>query len=182
MDSEKLSFADDTFSHSIGSALLFAIINNDGIDAVKESYRTLKPGGTLVVNCWGYVPNLDPIQTAAKSTRPPGTPLPRQGLQKWEPPEFLQNVLVKGGFEREKIVLKKVEVYCTTVELYHFATMCWSFIGGTSEVGWLKSDEENWDRAVDIVVEELKKTVGFEPVEGGKARLRFVANIAVATK
>ena len=75
MDSQKLSFPADTFSHSIGNALLF-VLPNDGIDALKETYRTLKPGGTVVVNSWAYAPNMEPLQTAAKVTRPPGTPPP----------------------------------------------------------------------------------------------------------
>lgn len=181
MDSQKLSFADNTFSHSIGNALPF-VLPNDGTDALREMYRTLKPGGTVVVNSWAYVPNMEPLQTAAKITRPPGTPLPRQGMEKWSAAEFLQDVVEKGGFERDKITLRKVEVYCTTPELTHFATMLWSFVGGTSEAGWLKSDEENWDQAIDVIKDELKETEGFKALDGGRAQLKFVANIAIATK
>jgi hypothetical protein len=65
-------------------------------------------------------------------------------LEKWSAAEFVQYVVEKGGFEKDKITLTKADVYCTTPELTHFATMLWSFIGGTSEAGWLKSDEENW--------------------------------------
>jgi ubiquinone/menaquinone biosynthesis C-methylase UbiE len=45
MDAAKLTFEDDTFSLALGNAFLF-ILPNDGIDAVKEMYRTLKPGGS----------------------------------------------------------------------------------------------------------------------------------------
>jgi len=61
MDSTSLSFSDDTFTHSIGNALLF-VLPNDGIDALKEMYRTLKPGGIAIVNSWAYIPNMVPIQ------------------------------------------------------------------------------------------------------------------------
>ena len=181
MDSQTLSFADNTFSLSIGNALLF-VLPNDGIDALKEMYRTLKPGGTVLVNSWAYIPNMEPLQMAAKVTRPPGTSLLRQGLEKWTASEFLQDVVEKGGFDKDKITLKKGVVYCTTPELTHFATMLWSFVGGTSEVGWLKSDEENWDKAIDIIKEELKQTEGFKALDGGRAQLKFIANIAIATK
>jgi hypothetical protein len=103
-------------------------------------------------------------------------------MEKWAAPEFLQGVIEKGGFEKEKIVLKKAEVYCTTAELTHFATMLWSFIGGTSEVGWIKSDEETWDKAIEVVKQELAKTDGFKALDGGRGQLKFVANIAIATK
>lgn len=184
MDARNLtSFGDNTFSHSIASALLIFLPNEDvAIDAVKEMYRTLKPGGTMLVNTWAYIPNLVPIQTAAKVTRPVGVPLPRQGQEKWEAADFVRDIVEKGGFEKEKITLTTVEVPCATAELTRFATMAWSFIGGTSEAGWLESDEENWDRAVDVVKEELKKTKGFKMLDGGKAQIRFVANVCVATK
>jgi len=125
---------------------------------------------------------MEPLQIASKATRPPGTPLPRTGMQKWSEPEFLLDTVEKGGFEKDNIVLKKASMYCTVPELTHFATMLWSFIGGTSEVGWLKSDEENWDKAIEVIKEELKKTDGFEALNDGKAKLKFVANIAIATK
>jgi len=48
MDSEKLEFKDETFSHSIANPLF--VLPNDGIDALKETYCTLKPGGKAVVN------------------------------------------------------------------------------------------------------------------------------------
>ena len=60
--------------------------------------------------------------------------------------------------------------------------MLWSFIGGTSEAGWLKSDEESWDKAIEVIKEELSKTEGFKALDGGTAQLKFVANIAIATK
>lgn len=88
----------------------------------------------------------------------------------------------QGGFEKSNIKLVKSDVYCTTTELTHFATMLWSFIGGTGAAGWLHSDEDNWDRAIEIIKEELSKTPGFQELDSKGAKLRFVANIIVATK
>ncbi|KAI1115464.1 S-adenosyl-L-methionine-dependent methyltransferase [Nemania sp. NC0429] len=182
MDAKALQFADDTFDLSFGNALLF-VLPNDGVDAVKEVYRTLKPGGTAIFNCSKYVPNVYPIQTAARETRPEGTPLPRQGFEKWNDPEFLLGVVAKGGFEKHKITMQASPVAVTTSsELDHWANMLWSFIGGTSAAGWLKSDEENWDAAIEIIKREIKKTEGFELLPGGRAKLGFVANVAIATK
>ena len=42
MDANALSFPDETFTHSIGNAMVISTRNN-GIDAVKEMHRTLKP-------------------------------------------------------------------------------------------------------------------------------------------
>jgi hypothetical protein len=60
--------------------------------------------------------------------------------------------------------------------------MLWTFVGGTSAAGWLKSDEANWDTAVDVVREELRKTDEYKALDRGKIHLKSVANIAIATK
>lgn len=180
-DSNRLKFATDTFDLTIGNALLF-VLPNDGIDAVKEVYRTLKPGGQAIFNSWAYVPNMPPLEAATRETRPEGSPLPRAGLEKWTEADFLQKVIGDGGFEQHKITVHQREVYTTAGEINWFANMLWSFIGGTTPVGWLESDEENWDKAIEVIIRELKKTDGYREVEGGRSELKFIANIAVATK
>ncbi|KAE8450351.1 hypothetical protein EG329_006425 [Mollisiaceae sp. DMI_Dod_QoI] len=133
MDSCALSFPDETFTHSLNSALLF-VLPDDGIAA---------PGGIALFNSWAYVPNMSPIQAAATATRPPGTPLPRQGLEKWTQASHLQSVIENGGFEKEKTMMATGDIFVTTCEIERYAAMLWSFIGGTSSVGWLESDEQN---------------------------------------
>jgi ubiquinone/menaquinone biosynthesis C-methylase UbiE len=181
MDSQHLSFPDNMFSHSVGNALLF-VLPGDGVDAVQEAHRCLQPGGVLVVNSWHYVPNLAPVQIAARTTRPRGMTVPREGLDKWSDPDFLHGVVVRGGFDKDQVALSQADVYVKTPELNFFATMLWSFIGGTARAGWLTSDVQNWDDAVRIVVDELRKTPGFRDLGDGRATLKFVANVAVATK
>jgi ubiquinone/menaquinone biosynthesis C-methylase UbiE len=66
MDSTALSSAKDTFTHSIGNALLF-VLPDDGVGAVKEMYRTLKPGGIAAVNSWPYVPNGSPSKSPPRA-------------------------------------------------------------------------------------------------------------------
>jgi SAM-dependent methyltransferase len=181
MDASALDFPDETFTHSIGSAIVF-VLPNDGIDAMKEMYRTLKPGGIAIVNSWAYTPTLPAIHVACKKTRPAGTPLPRQGLEKWEDAKVLQDVLIKGGFSPDKVSLHQKDVHVTIGDLKRFSTMIWSFIAGTTTAGWLESDEEKWDEAVDAVAEALTLTKGFEKLEDGKNKIMFRANVAVATK
>lgn len=181
MDSDHLSFAADTFDLTIGNALLF-VLPNDGIDAVKEAYRTLKPGGQAIFNSWAYVPNMSPLEVAVRETRPEGSPLPRAGLDKWSRADFLHQIIRDGGFESHQITVHQREVYTTVAEIHRYANMLWSFIGGTTPIGWLESDEENWDKAIEVIIRELKATDGFRGLEGGRSELKFIANIAVATK
>jgi ubiquinone/menaquinone biosynthesis C-methylase UbiE len=180
-DAQALSIPDSTFSHAIGTAFLF-VLPSDGVPAIKEIYRTLKPGGVVALNSWAYVPNMGPIQAASKLTRPEGVPLPRGGMDKWEDPGLLQRVIEEGGFSKDSITLTKRDVYVTTTSVDRYATMLWSFIGGTTASGWIESDEAKWDEAIEIVKEELSKSDGYKELEGGRLQLKFVANIAVATK
>ncbi|KAF5597894.1 s-adenosyl-l-methionine-dependent methyltransferase [Fusarium pseudocircinatum] len=181
MDASKLDFPDEKFTHCIGNALLF-VLENDGVDAIREMHRTLKPGGVAILNSWAHTPTIPAIHAAAKKTRPAGTPLPREGLDKWEDKDFLREVIIKGGFEPEKVRFMQKNVHVTIGDLKRFATMIWSFIGGTSKAGWLESDEENWDKAVDTVMEALTQTDGYEKLENGKNKIMFQAHVAVATK
>ena len=179
MDSTSLTFPDGTFSHTLANAVIF-VLPNDGVDAVKEIHRTLKPGGTAVINCIAYGPNIIPIQQTAVRTRPQGTPLPRQGSEKWQQPDFLKSIVEQGGFTNVKVMQTPYRS-TTKTDLTRFATMLWSFVGGTSSVGWLQSDEERWDEAIGVLGEELQKVKGFKLTENG-VELEFLLNIAIATK
>jgi ubiquinone/menaquinone biosynthesis C-methylase UbiE len=181
-DASKLAdFPDATLTHAIGTALLFAL-PEDGVPAVKEVYRTLKPGGAAAFNSWAYVPSMEPLRAASRRTRPDGTPEIRGAMDKWEDAEFLKETIAKGGFAEDKIVLVKRDVHVTATTMERFARMLWSFIGGTTAAGWLESDVDRWDEAVGIIEAGLRRTDGFEELEDGRLRLKFVANIAVATK
>ncbi|KAF3034360.1 hypothetical protein E8E11_004795 [Didymella keratinophila] len=172
---------DASVTHVVGTALLF-VLPNDGMAALKETKRILAPGGMVVLNAWAYVPNMVPIRIASQRTRPLGTPEIRGGMDKWSDSNFLRSTIEKAGFSKDKITLVQRDVYCHAAKLDHYATMLWSFIGGTTPVGWLESDEENREKAIDIVKEELLQTDGFQLLEDGRVCLKFVANIAVATK
>ncbi|KAF3032465.1 hypothetical protein E8E12_002892 [Didymella heteroderae] len=170
-----------SFSHVIGTALLF-FLPEDGIPAIEEMRRTLRPGGIAALNTWAYVPNMGPIRIASQETRPSGTPEIRAGMNKWPDLEFLKSTIQKAGFPSNKITVIQRNVYCCAAEFDHYANTLWSFIGGTTSVGCLHPDEEHWEQAIKIVKHELIKTDGFELLEDERVRLRFIANIAVVTR
>jgi len=180
-DANKLDgIADSSFTHAIATAMVF-VLPHDAVPAIREIYRTVKPGHFAALSSWAYVPNMGAIRAASRETRPAGTPELRGGMDQWEDAEFLKSKIEEGGFTNVRVVQRDVNV-TTTNSLDRFATMLWSFIGGTTSVGWLESDENNWDEAIEIIKTELSKTDGYKELDGGKLKLKFVANVAVATK
>lgn len=181
-DSGKLDiFSDATFTHALNNISLH-FLPDDGVPAVREMYRTLKPGGFAMFNSWASIPNMAPLRAANRQTRPEGSPDIRGGTDKWEDGDFLKSVIEQGGFSRDKISIVQRDVYVTAVPVDRYVRLLWSFIGGTTSVGWLESDEERWDEALDIIKVELSKTEGYQELEDGRLRLKFVANIATATR
>jgi ubiquinone/menaquinone biosynthesis C-methylase UbiE len=181
MDSKSLTYPDNTFTHSIGNALLFAMPGGQ-VEVVKEAYRTLKPGGVFITNSFAHAPNLKPMQETAKKTRPPGTPLPRAGDEVWSKPEKMRDTLVEGGFDSDRVVITQKTLHTmTTVDFDRYVTLFWSIVGGTGASGWLQSDDDGWDETIKVLKEEMLKE-GTISVRDDGVHLEFLANIVVATK
>lgn len=180
MDVTKLTFADATFTHTLMNAAIFTLSDDDGIGALKEAYRTLKPDGVLCVNTIAYGPNVIPLRNTSLRTRPEGTPPPRDGWEKWSSKEYLKGVVEKGGFEGVEVYETKYKSW-TKCDFTRFATMFWSFVGGTGSEGWLQGDETGWDQAIEVLKEEMTKSEGFTVKEGG-VELEWRLNVAIARK
>ncbi|PNP57520.1 hypothetical protein THARTR1_02518 [Trichoderma harzianum] len=181
MDSDNLKFPDETFTHSIGNALIFVGPRNNGLDATKEMYRTLKPGGTLILNCFAYVPVLEPIREASRVTRT-GAILPAwTSFEDWTDPSVIANVVEAGGFKKESIKVEQREMFVNIGNFDRHTELVWSMRGMPS-TGWSREDEERWDEALEIVRREMRKTEGFKTLDDGTTVIRNLINVATATK
>ena len=180
MDANVLAFPDETFTHSIGNAMVF-LTRNDGVDTVMEMRRTLKPGGTLIVNCLAYNPHLNAVREASRSTRTGGILPAWDSFEHWQDPTYITRVLEAAGFEKGAVKAQQREVFMDVGDFDRHALITWSFRGMPS-TGWSKQDEERWDEAIEIVKQELRKTEGFQLLEDGRTVIRMLINVATASK
>lgn len=160
---ENLSFPDDHFTHSITNIGIF-FTSSAGLDGAKEIYRTLRPGGISVVNCWESVTWLLPLKLVHDALRP-GKPYPAPPLG-WSDGVQIQNIMAEVGFAKEKTRVDKSETWTKIKEdeFRAWAEKTWAYLGGIGV--WQASDEEKWDEAVDLLVDLLKKQPGTKEVDG----------------
>lgn len=176
--SEALSFKDNTLTHSITNMAIF-FMSAAGLDGAREIYRTLKPGGIAVVNCWAHVTWLMPIRTVHESIRP-GKPFPTP-VTAWHDPQHIQQVMKEAGFGKDKIRVETSDAWAVVkrAELREWAEKSWAYLGGIA--GWFEGDGEAWDRAVDELVELLLVQPG-TVVEGNEVRMKASQWVVVAEK
>ncbi|KAL3442231.1 hypothetical protein BJX65DRAFT_313013 [Aspergillus insuetus] len=108
LDAQKLSFAENTFTHSymnFGISFL-----HDSARGAAEIYRTLKPGGAAFISTWQALGHLDLLRISQRTVRPQDT---REDLfrpmylEEWFTEEKLRSTLIAGGFEDHRITIHK---------------------------------------------------------------------------
>ncbi|KAI0536990.1 S-adenosyl-L-methionine-dependent methyltransferase [Xylaria digitata] len=172
LDSQDLSSVPDNyFTHSINNFSIFTFIRP--IDAVRETYRTLCPGGLAVITCWRRFAPVLIVHAAQKKIRPdlPLMPTPS--------PEFfeegvLQKVVEEGGFAKGNITVTEKVLVVNDEENIAGLTMLMS---GPMMIkardGYAGEEEARW-------VESVKQAVKEEVEQFGG--IRFEAYILLATK
>ncbi|KAG6367435.1 hypothetical protein INS49_001624 [Diaporthe citri] len=172
LDSQDLSsLPDDYFTHSINNFSIFTFVRPAA--AVRESYRTLRPGGLAVVTCWRRFAPVFVVHAAQKRIRPdlPLMPMPS--------PEFceegvLQRVVEEGGFAKDGItVTDKVLVVDDEENIAGLTTLMSGPMMAKAREGYTEEEEARW-------VESVKESVKEEVQQFGG--IRFEAYILLATK
>jgi SAM-dependent methyltransferase len=182
-DAMKLGFEDGTFTHSFTNFVVHGLPPPGPSKALAEIYRTLRPDGIAVVGTWYEVFNWEPVQQAHLATRP-GAQRMMPWFETWLKPETLVNELASAGFSKEIITSEQVSILVVMEgqdALKTYAESWWSMFAGT--LGWKESDDENWDRAIDIVVREMEKDKDVVwKAEENAWHLTQSATVAVAKK
>ncbi|MCJ1325227.1 hypothetical protein MMC10_001889 [Thelotrema lepadinum] len=179
MNSEKLDFKEDAFTHSITNFGLPLL--DDPTKGATEIYRTLAPGGIATISWWHQNPGGEALTETHRRIRPIGTKLriaPKEGL---EDPENLKKLLSSGGFDIRRMKVTSTNITLRVDDLKYFVEGMWTMVGEPSP-GWTKGDEESWDEAIRLMIEKLESHPGCKKTGPTAADLELSATILIAEK
>ncbi|KAF2264997.1 S-adenosyl-L-methionine-dependent methyltransferase [Lojkania enalia] len=176
MDSNNLEFPDATFDLSISDFVILGL--NDEIGALRHIWRTLKPGGTGAIGAWKEKPWQEALKAAHYRTRGADTPLPPyMAVVDYTPEQFRSRL---NEAEWKNVQYTDTDAWVKVKSLERWATIAWTFLS-TPVGGWKQEDEDNWEKAIAIIVEELAKSNAYR-AEEGLHMIRMTATIAIAKK
>ena len=115
------------------------------------------------------------------SIRGKDAPPPIHLAQLWYGEPHLRKNLENGGFEPAKIKFYEEDAYLTHPDIKRWVQLAWSYLG-SSPTGWTPEDEETWDQALDLTIENLKKEKGYTVNEKGENVMKMLACVAIASK
>ncbi|KAI1758251.1 S-adenosyl-L-methionine-dependent methyltransferase [Xylaria castorea] len=172
LDSQDLSSVPDNyFTHSIDNFSIFTFLRP--VDAIRETYRTLRPDGLAIVTCWRRFAPMFIVQAAQKKIRPdlPLMPTPS--------PEFYEEGVVQkrveeGGFAKDNItVVDKVLVVADDENIAGLTALMSGPMMAKAREGYTAEEEARWVESVSRSVKEEVEQFG---------GIRFEAYILLATK
>jgi ubiquinone/menaquinone biosynthesis C-methylase UbiE len=172
LDSQDLSSVPDNyFTHSINNFSIFTFPRPT--DAVRESYRTLRPGGLAVVTCWRRFAPMFIVHAAQKKIRPDLPLMPTPSPEFYEE-GVLQKVVEGSGFTKENITMIDKVLVVTDDENIAGLTMLMSGpMMSKAREGYTEEEQARWAESVSQSVnEEIEQFGG----------IRFEAYVLLATK
>lgn len=173
LDSQDLSSAvpDNYFTHSINNFSIFTFVRPR--DAVRETYRTLRPGGLAVVTCWRRFAPVFIVHAAQKKIRPDLPLMPTPSPEFYEE-GVLQKVVEESGFAAANIKLDETVLVVDDDENVAGLTSLMSGpMMAKAREGYTEEEEARWAETVRrSVKEEIERFGG----------IRFEAYIVLATK
>ncbi|KAK9792853.1 putative Methyltransferase type 11 domain-containing protein [Seiridium cardinale] len=172
LDSQDLSsIPDNYFSHSINNFSIFTFTRP--VDAIRETYRTLHPGGLAIVTCWRRFAPMFIVHAAQKKVRPDLPLMPTPG------PEFseegvLSRVVEESGFAKNDITMvDRVLVVADVENIAGLTTLMSGPMMSRAREGYTKEEQSRWLESVNQSVKEEVEQLG---------GIRFEAYVLLATK
>ena len=172
LDSQDLSSVpDDYFTHSIDNFSIFTFVRP--ADVVRETYRTLRPGGLAVVTCWRRFAPMFIVHATQKKIRPDLPLMPTPSPEFYEE-GVLQKVVEDNGFAKGNITLvDKVLVVSDDENIAGLTTLMSGPMMSKAREGYTEAEEARWVEAVGQSVKEEVEQFG---------GIRFEAYVLLATK
>ncbi|KAI4859013.1 S-adenosyl-L-methionine-dependent methyltransferase [Hypoxylon rubiginosum] len=172
IDSQDLSSVPDNyFTHSIDNFSIFTFVRP--VDVIRETYRTLRPGGLAVVTCWRRFAPMYIVHAAQKRIRPDLPLMPTPSPQFYEE-DVLQKVVEEGGFAKGNItVVDKVRVVSDDENVAGLTMLMTGPMMAKAREGYTEEEQARWAESVSQSVKEEVKQFG---------GIRFEAYILLATK
>jgi len=178
MPAEALAFDDNFFSHSFTNFLFNSTKEPEKV--ASNIYRTLKPGGTAIVTTWATAPHIPAALTAHTVTRGPDVFHAMEKGGEWRDPSHVKKVLKEAGFT--DVYMEQCNSVLAISDLRRWSLLAWSFFGGMTSGGWTEEDEGKFQQAVDVIHDAMLKNDGVEADGKGGAKVKMLANVAVAKK
>lgn len=172
LDSQDLSSVPDNyFTHSINNFSIFTFVRP--ADAVRETYRTLRPGGLAVVTCWRRFAPVFIVHAAQKKIRPDLPLMPTPNPQFFQE-GVLQKVVEESGFAKDNItVADKILVIEDDENIAGLTMLMSGPMMAKAREGYTEEEEARW-------VEAVRQSVKEEVAQFGG--IRFEAYILLASK
>lgn len=172
LDSQDLSSVPDNyFTHSIDNFSIFTFVRP--AEAIRETYRTLQPGGLAVVTCWRRFAPMFIVHAAQKKIRPDLPLMPTPSPQFYEE-GVLQKVVEDNGFAKEKITMvEKVLVVSADENIAGLTALMSGPMMKKAREGYTEEEEARWPESVSQSVKEEVQQFG---------GIRFEAYVLLATK
>ncbi|TVY80523.1 Glandicoline B O-methyltransferase roqN [Lachnellula suecica] len=172
LDSQDLqSVPDNYFTHSLNNFSIFTFPRP--IDAIRETYRTLSPGGLAVVTCWRRFAPVFIVRAAQQKIRPdlplmltPGPEFCEEGV--------LRKVVEEGGFANDNITMDdKILVVDDDENIAGLTMLMTGPLMSKAREGYTEEEEAGWPGAVSQAVKEEVAQFG---------GIRFEVYILLASK
>lgn len=172
VDSQDLSSVPDNyFTHSIDNFSIFTFVRPT--DAVRETYRTLRPGGLAVVTCWRRFAPMFIVHAAQKKIRPDLPLMPTPSPEFYEE-GVLQKVVEESGFAKNNITMvDKVLVVDDDENIAGLIMLMSGPMMSKAREGYTEEEEARWVGSVSQSVKEEVEQFG---------GIRFEAYTLLATK
>nr|AGU10900.1 hypothetical protein [uncultured organism] len=172
LDSQDLSSVpNDYFTHSINNFSIFAFVNPT--DAIRETYRTLNPGGLAVVTCWRRFAPMFIVHAAQKKIRPDLPLMPTPSPEFYEE-GVLQRVVEEGGFAKSDIsVVDQVLVVDDDENIDGLTMLMSGPMMSKAREGYTEEEQAKWTECISQFVEEEVAQFG---------GIRFEAYVLLAIK